>query len=251
MTSAPPPPREETFYFCDESSYETEEFMAVGGLALPKRNLKIVMDKIKALHETPKVEEVKWTTTKPWNVKIRRAYVDCLAELVTKRQVHLHVRFAPFIQYNHEESGRRKIYDTVSKMYYQLLLHRAIRHYGNRYRLLIRPDDGACTSELEKFVPHLHNDGYAKYRADRDCIKNLICLSSENEPLLQLLDTSLGALTAYRNNRHLREGASKTKAELSEHTNKAFGIADITRNWDDGARLSIWNVIPKRRGPRG
>jgi hypothetical protein len=46
-------------------------------------------------------------------------------------------------------------------------------------------------------------------------------------------------------------GASKTKAELAEHTNKAFEIADLTRNWDDGARLSIWNVIPKKRDPRG
>jgi hypothetical protein len=251
MSDTSKPEREEAFYFCDESSYAGEEIMAVAGLALPKRNLKAVVAEIKSLHKTKQREEVKWNTTKIWNLEIRRDHIDCLADLTTKRLVHLHVRFAPFDQYDHEQSGRRRIYDTVGKMYYQLLLHRAVRHYGPQYRLLIRPDDGACTSELKKFVAPLCFDGHIKYRAKPDCIKDLVCLNSEKEPLLQLLDVTLGALTAYRNGRHLKASTSKAKSELAAHTVKAFKIKNIAANWDDGRRLSIWNVIPSRkRGPR-
>src|SRR5262249_41300301 len=157
MSQNAPAEKPEAFYFCDESSFVNEEFMAVGGLAIPKTNLKVVTDRIKEIGTGPKREEVKWGTTKHWNVDIRKADVDCLVDLTTTLRAHLHVRFAPFRQYDHDESGERRVFDTVSKMYYQLLLHRAIRHYGQQYRLLIRPDDGECTSELKKFVPALLN----------------------------------------------------------------------------------------------
>jgi hypothetical protein len=61
----------------------------------------------------------------------------------------------------------------------------------------------------------------------------------------------MGALTAYRNDRHLLPETAAAKADLARHTLKAFGIKDIKRNLDDGRRLSIWNVIPQNRGPKG
>ncbi len=223
--------------------------MAVAGLALPKANLKSVTAKIKALHKSPQREEVKWATTKHWNIEIRKAYIDCLAELVRSMHVHLHIRFAPFSIYEHE--GRRRIFDTVSKAYYQLLLHRAVRHYGSKYQLLIRPDVGECTSELKRFVPHLHLDGQLRYKTPADCIASLVCLDSKNEPLLQFLDVTLGALTAHRNGRHARPETSGAKTELAIHAYKAFGVSDLTKNTDKGRWFSIWNVIPRKRGPRG
>ena len=71
------------------------------------------------------------------------------------------------------------------------------------------------------------------------------------EPFLQLLDVTLGALTAFRNGRHLLDGTTAAKAELAKHAVTALGIKDIAKNFDDGRRLSIWNVIPKKRGPKG
>lgn len=76
-------------------------------------------------------------------------------------------------------------------------------------------------------------------------------MDSKREPFLQLLDVTLGALTAFRNERHLLFETAAAKAELAQYTVKALGISDITKNFDDGRRLSIWNVIPKRRGLKG
>src|ERR1051325_4390807 len=100
--------RKEILYFCDESSFIGDDHMAVGGLALPKAKLKLVTAKLKSLHKTPQREEIKWTTTKQWNVEIRKAYIDCLARLVSRMQAHLHIRFAPFSIYEHD--GQRRIF---------------------------------------------------------------------------------------------------------------------------------------------
>lgn len=218
--------------------------MAVGGLAIPKHYLPDVLSGLKAIPNPHPRDEVKWQTTKPWNLESRKQYVDFLADLLAKRRAHFHIRFAPFRQYEHD--GPRKRFDTVSKMYYQLLLHRPVKHYGDRYRISIRPDNGECTSELERFIEPLHNDGYLKYQTKRDCIADLKCTESRSEPFLQLLDVTLGALTAARNERN----TSPHKTELAQHAQKALGIKDLTRNLDDGARLSVWNTIPARRGPR-
>jgi hypothetical protein len=171
-----------------------------------------------------------------------------MVQLVTEGKVHLHLRFAPFKQYTHP--GPRRIYDTVSKMYYQLLLHRALNHYGTKYRLFIRPDDGACTSELEKFVDALHADGAVKYKSAPDCIHSIVCLDSKREPLLQFLDVSLGALTAYRNGRHLRPETRDAKRLLAEHAYATCGIPDLTKNSSERMKVSIWNVVPQKRSPR-
>jgi uncharacterized protein DUF3800 len=247
ITEPPAEPKKEIFYFCDESSFIGEEYMAVAGLALAKSNLTSVTDTIKALHKDNNREEVKWTTTKSWNIEIRKSYIDCLVDLISKLQTHFHIRFAPFGQYEH--TGHRRVYDTVSKMYYQLLLHRALRHYGSDYRLLIRPDDGECTSQLEQFVPALHAEASKKYGSENDCIASLVCVNSKREPLLQLLDVTLGALCAYRNRRHERPETRQAKRDLANYAHKAFGNRDLTRNHDSGRWLSIWNVVPKRRDP--
>ena len=165
------------------------------------------LQKIRTTHEERR--EVKWESTRDDNLDVRRAYIDYMVELVRQGNVHLHIRFAPFRQYEHASSGPRRIYDTVSKMYYRLLLHRAVNYYGKKCRLFVRPDDGPCTAELQKFVDALHIDGQLKYKCQPDCIHSIVCLNSRKEPLLQFLDLSLGALTAYRNDRHLRPGNTR------------------------------------------
>lgn len=251
MASLPISPlTKELIYFCDESSFMArEETMAVAGLALPRKNLPEVLERISKIPTGGFRDEVKWQTTKAWNLEFRKAYVDCLAALIDARLANFHIRFAQFAAYSHD--GPRRRFDTVSKMFYQLLLHRALRHYGSEYKILIKPDDGECTSQLKQFAQALAMDGQLRYRSHPQCIDDIVCSNSNREPMLQLLDVTLGALTAFRNNRHLVEGASASKAALAQHTIAALGIKDINKNYDDGRRLSVWNVIPKKRGPKG
>ena len=234
-------------YFCDESSFLREDTMAVAGLAIPRTNVKSILKRIAAIPNGGFRDEVKWQSTRDWNLEYRKAYVDLLAKLVDERLAHFHIRFAQFAAYSHDGPGKR--FDTTSKMFYQLLLHRAVRHYGSEFRIFIRPDNGDCTSKLEKFAGPLAIDGLFKYDTHPDCIADIVCLDSKREPFLQLLDVTMGALTAYRNERHLLPETTQAKAELAPHAVTALGMKDIKKNWDDGRRLSVWNVIPKKTRP--
>lgn len=250
MSLVPRPPlSKEMLYFCDESSFLREDTMAVAGLAVPRTNIIGILKRISVIPDGGYRDEVKWQSTRDWNLEYRKAYVDLLAQLVRDRLAHFHIRFAQFSAYSHE--GARKRFDTTSKMFYQLLLHRAVRHYGSEYKLLIKPDDGDCTSHLEKFSTSLAIDGQFKYGAHPDCISGIVCTNSKREPFLQLLDVTMGALTAARNGRHLLAETAAPKADLAKHAVATLGIKDIGKNFDDGRRLSIWNVIPQKRGPKG
>jgi hypothetical protein len=127
------PLTKEILYFCDESSFLREETMAVAGLAVPRTNIKGISKRISAIPDGGHRDEVKWQTTRDWNLEYRKAYVDLLAKLIEERLAHFHIRFAQFSAYRHD--GPRKRFDTTSKMFYQLLQHRAVRHYGGEFRL--------------------------------------------------------------------------------------------------------------------
>jgi len=183
--------------------------MAVAGLALPRANLPAVLARIAAIPAPEggfRESEVKWNTTKTWNLEHRK----CLASLLNERLAHFHIRFADSA-YDHD--GPRKRIGTVSKMFYQLLLHRAVRHYGTEYKMVIRPDDGPCAEELKGFSTVLLIDGQHRYGAHPECIQDVVCANSEREPMLQLLDVTMGALTALKNDRHLCQGASAAKCQ--------------------------------------
>jgi hypothetical protein len=150
----------------------------------------------------------------------------------------------------YEHDGDRHIFDTVSKSFYQLLLHRTVRYYGKDCQITVKPDNGECTRLLPGLKEALHIDGQLRYKTHPNCISAIIPTDSKTEPLLHLLDVPFGALTAYRNSRHLRDDLGAPKKELAEYAFNAFKLRSIVGNRDDGCKFSIWNVIPRRRSPR-
>lgn len=236
-------------YFCDEAAMLDEAHMGIAGLAISRRRIPSVLEHLHKLNEGHRARgEIKWQNTRKRGLSIRKAYIDYLAELISKNHVHFHIRLSPMDEYEHE--GPRREFETASKAFYQLLLHRTVRYYGKTCRIYIRPDNGECTRLLPDFRDALHSDGVNRYQTEPDCIDSIIPLDSKKEPMLHLLDVSLGALTAYRNERHLRDDVAAPKRELAQYALPALGIRSVQGNRDDGNKLSIWNVVPKKRGPR-
>jgi hypothetical protein len=240
--------RQQLYYFCDESSFLGEEYMAVAGIAISRS---LVGDTVKALHELNESKkargEIKWHNTRKRGLDVRKAYVDRMVKLIADNHVHCHIRFSPMNEYDH--AGERHKFDTVSKMYYQLLLHRPVRYYGKDCLLLVRPDNGECTRLLPDFKDALHTEGQRTYQSQPDCIESIVPMNSRNEPMLHLLDVTVGALAAYRNGRHLLEELGEPKRALAQHAFEAFGKKDLKISQNDGNKFSIWNVIPKKRNP--
>ena len=232
-------------YFCDEASFLEEEYMGVAGLAISRSRITATVKHLDKLKDDLRYRgEVKWGNTRKTGIAIRKAYLDHLAQLIRDNHAHFHIRFSPMNEYDHE--GPRKRFDTASKSFYQLLLHRAVRYYGNQCKIFIRPDNGECTRLLPDLHDWLHTDGAYRYKTPLDCIDSIVCLDSKKEPMLQLLDVALGALTAVRNGRHALEKVAAPKKELAPYAIQALGIRSLNGNRDDGNKFSIWNVVPKK-----
>lgn len=198
---------------------------------------------LKALNKTHGVQsEVKWENAKKRRVSIHQLYVDYLFTLIESGRGHLHIRFAPFKRYDHRKSGKRGRTDTVSKMYFQLLLHRPVRYYGPQRALFVYPDNGECTEELPAIRNGLCAEGFKKHKTLPNCVKEIVPRDSKREPLLQLLDVTLGGLAAIRNERDLGE----TKAALSQYIHGKTGFTDLSASTrSNERRLNIWNAKPK------
>jgi hypothetical protein len=67
--------------------------------------------------------------------------------------------------------------------------------------------------------------------------------------MLHLLDVMVGALTAFRNGRHLLDTIGEPKRTLALYAFNAFGKVDLKINRDEGNKLSVWSVIPKKKNP--
>lgn len=188
--------------------------------------------------------EVKWKNAKSRNGVVHEAYIRLLFELIDAGRLHFHIRFSRMDEYDHKLSGPRRKIDTVSKAFFQLILHRPVAFYGAEADLYIHPDDGDCTSEL------VNQMGALNYVGKRMCkASNIVRLiqprSSDREPMLQLLDCTLGALAAYRNGRHELDGISDTKKRLAIMAYELTGWPDITGSCWQQKKLSRWNAVPK------
>jgi len=238
--------RSPLLYFCDESHIRTSEWMAIGGLAIAPSRASLIakeMSQLKEARNVPLHSEVKWKKAKS-KPDLCHDYIDLLFRLINDNHAHFHIRFSPFHEYDHRASGERKQTDTVSKAYYQLLLHRAGRFYGNHAKILIRPDGGDCTAYLPNVMNALNADVSRVYRLPHEAFTHIQAQDSKTEPMLQLLDVTLGALTAARNGDHLRDGISALKRDLVKHALSKFNVG-IDHSHDANAKaFSIWNVKP-------
>jgi hypothetical protein len=151
-------PRPKLLFFCDESSILGDPHMGVGAIAVRLERHTSITDQLKKIDEAFYVKsEVKWSTFKKRRMNVHEAYVDFLQSLVLTNMVHFHILFCPFYDFDHSESGPRKRVDSVSKMYYQLILHRALKYYGKYCDIYVRPDNGDCTDYLPSMVNVLNS----------------------------------------------------------------------------------------------
>jgi hypothetical protein len=242
----PEPTGPDILYFCDESSQVDDRHMAVGGLAVSRERIPEILTAMwEARERCNYFSEVKWSTAKKRRASIHKDYAVLLRQLVRANHAAFHIRFAPFLEYDHKNAGPRGRIDTVSKMYYQLLLHRPAKYYGDKRHLYIHPDKGDCTSELADMRGALCAGAYHA-GAMPDCVKVIEPRDSAREPFLQLLDVTLGAFAARRNDRELGD----TKAELRDFIIGLWGGVDLAKSTPmSNKAFNVWNATPQKRGP--
>lgn len=243
--------RPQLLYFCDETGTVDDEYLAVGGVAIrAERANEIRSDLAGICQQCNVTREIKWSNTKARRDNVHRAFVDYFFSLIEARLGHFHIRFSRMSDYDHSLSGMRRKIDTISKAYFQLLLHRAGRFYSRSCDIFVYPDKGECTERLPDFRGSLNANCYTRYGLGS--FRQIEPRDSRNEAILQMLDVTLGALGAVRNGRHLAPNAAQAKRELAEYVLTKTGLASLGGNSIRTERvLSVWNATPMwQRGQR-
>jgi hypothetical protein len=231
-------------YFCDESGTTDDTYLAVGGIAILATRANAIRSVLRGLAQQCNVtREIKWSNTSDRRDGVHRAYVDYLFALIEDKQAHLHIRFSKMSEYDHKLSGARRKIDTVSKAYFQLLLHRPGQYYCRSCDIFVYPDKGECTELLPGFRGVLN--AQCRNRYGHPPFHQIEPRDSKNDPILQMLDVALGALGAVRNERHKAPNAKKAKKDLAEYVLGKTGLNSVGGNSPRTDRvLSIWNATP-------
>lgn len=242
--------KEPLLYFCDESHISPEfQFASIGALAVVPERAKKISDDLSEIRKKcnfSPTKEVEWKSYKRRNDCVHTRYINYLFDAISNNYLHFHVLFTPMGNYVNSVNGKKHRAEVISKAYYQLLLHRAGRFYGGQCKLLVRPDNGECTAYLPEIRFGLNNTICEKFGYDQAPISSIRPSSSNNEPLLQLLDVSLGALTAVKNGRYINQEGDGERKRLVNLVLQRAKVADIhVSDSRDRRSQNIWNVTPK------
>lgn len=244
--------RSSILYFCDEASQQGEAFMGLGGLAVDLTAAIELEENFSRIREDCGVQgEVKWSKAKARRDSVHRRYAHFLHALTVQRIVDLHLIFVPMEKYFHRASGDLKRTDTVSKQYYNMILHRPIRFYGWDYDIHVRPDNGECTERLPSFRAALNREGERRFGINESVqsIEPSCSATSRGRNFLQFLDVTLGAMTAMRNNR-FPDRTKSFKADLAWEIWELWDRPDLAKStYPAHQHFSVWNVTPSWTNP--
>lgn len=232
------------FFYMDESGQTTDRYMCVGGIVINKSRVDEVRTEIERIKHVAGVQsEVKWTNLRKKTLPLYRGLARYFFELLADGKVRFHVIVCDFQNFNHRKNGGRG--QSVSKMLYQLALHKGCIAYGEKAHLHIYPDNGEHADLLMPFHHHMN-------RASRDHLPierhGLLCpalhmepTDSASEPLLQLNDIILGAVAYRRNQRNLQPDASDHKKKLAKFVSEQAGSTLFDFNPPThGSRFTVW-----------
>lgn len=156
-------------YYCDCSSYTGDNIYAVvGGVAVKAHVEDKLEEEIQGIKDRIGMKsEFKWSSYKGGPRK-ECAYfelVDLMFDSIEKDHLHFHSVIADFKRFDHHQGGRGSPYQSVNKLYFQLMLHEVCRRYGSKWRIIMFPDQGSDSEQIGKFREVICAKAYRRYGA--------------------------------------------------------------------------------------
>lgn len=245
VPSPSPPP----VIFHGDSSSRDREYMVAGGFAVSSTRVAEIEDYIAGLRDSANISEFHWAEYRGGDR--RDAYhklVKFAFELVRNRHAEMHVIIARFKGYNHKQVEGENKDTSVSRMYWQLGLHRLAAYYGRDRAIHMRLDDGNDCKGICNMRDELCAAAYHEYDTRPNCIRVIAPVCSSKSGIVQMADVVVGAIAARRN--YVVHSAKTEKGPLADLVLAESGHAA----WDictrKGARgLTVWNHKSSKRVP--
>lgn len=206
--------------YCDESCHlenDHQNLMVLGGVWLKQNDVKNISQKIKALKEQfgmPRYREIKWTKISPAKLDFYKALIDLFFDEDA-------LCFRGLIALNKQDLCHDQFYGQSHdiwyyKMYFSML--KQILNKNNFYNIYLDIKDTRGTPRIKKLHDVLSNN---MYDFDRNIVKKIQLIRSEESEIIQLADILIGALSYL----HRKLSTSTAKKQIIDHIKQRSGLS--------------------------
>lgn len=229
--------------FCDEAGKETDRFLAVGGILIDPFHAATVRRNLERLFRDHNITtEAKWQKTKKGNCRKYQAVVNYFFGCIARKEFSFHCLLVDFDRFDHDLRDDGGANESLKRMYYQLMLHRCGKRFGQTHRLFAFPDKANELQGLDRMKDGLNAALRRKHDCDGSPFKAIEFRDSAKETILQLNDLVLGGICYQKNLRMNAEDAGQPKANLAGYvmgrSNLPHYDTDTPRRVTD---FTIWN----------
>ncbi|MGH6849827.1 MAG: DUF3800 domain-containing protein [Methylocella sp.] len=242
-------PPQDYVFIVDEAGISSDRFMVVGGLVMHTRMLANAYATLRAYRQKHNMKaELKWQRISNQKLNEYKALVDYFFAMNNTNLMHFHSIVFDTHQWNHARYNNGDEDIGLSKLYYQLMLHKFVKFYGNAGDLCVRVDHRNSRTPLEDIRLMLNATAARDHNINTNPVKQLASCDSKCCDLLQLNDVILGAVCSARNGRHLIEGRRAAKREITNHVLERSGLTTFdTSSPASVKRFTVWNMRPRPR----
>lgn len=243
------PPQDFAFY-ADEAGISQDRFTVVGGLCMHRSTAEKVYDSIaefRAKHGM--ASELKWSKVSNQKLSEYKAFVDLFFALNNTNHIQFHAVIFDSHQWNHNRYNQGDSDIGLSKLYYDLLLHKFVKRCGTDGRRLFACLDHRHSSTPLDDVRRMLNAAAARdHNLNHAPMAQLISRDSKKDCILQMNDVILGAVCAVRNGKHLLADTRMAKKELAGYVLEKSGVMTFDKDTPRSvSRFSVWNKRPRPR----
>lgn len=229
--------------YCDESCHlenDHQSLMVLGGVWLKQIDVKNISQKIKSLKEKfemPRYREIKWTKISPAKLDFYKALIDLFFDEDA-------LYFRGLIALNKQDLCHDQFFGQSHdiwyyKMYFSML--KQILNKNNFYNIYLDIKDTRGTPRIKKLHGVLSND---MYDFDRNIIKKIQLIRSEESEIIQLADILIGALSYL--NRKLN--TSIAKKQIIDHIKQRSGLSLEKNTLLQEKKFNLFLWQPQNKG---
>lgn len=234
-------------FFADESGITNARYSLVGGTAIKTIFLEPMYERIWELRQKHRMfAEFKWSKVSNQKLDAYRDLVGLYFDMLGRGFLSFHVTTFDNHKWKHQIYNDGDPDIGLSKNYYQLILHQFIKQYGDLASLYVCLDRRLSSTPLNKLQRMLNFAAGKDYGLTFGPVRVLESRDSKKDDMLQINDVILGAVSAFKNSRHLEEGTRAAKVDLANYVFANSGLGSFDKNSPPQSRsFTLWNRNPR------
>lgn len=236
------PPQDFAFY-ADESGISQDRFTVVGGLCMRAATARQVYGSIREFRAHHGMNaEMKWSKVSNQKLVQYRAFVDLFFALNNTNRIQFHCVAFDSHLWNHTRYNDGDADIGLSKLYYNLILHKFVRRCAEHGSLFVCLDRRTSSTPLIDLRNIVNSVACRDFGFDASPLKQVISRDSKLDDILQMNDVILGAVCAARNGKHLLAGGREAKRVLARDVLEKSGLTTLEDSSPKHInRFTCWN----------